>query len=86
MWSQSCPTFCNPIDCSPPDILSVGFSRQEYWVGPSGLPFPTPGDLPELGIEPESPVSPALEGRFFFFFFLLFIFEILCVCVQIIIF
>ena len=29
-----------------------GFSRQEYW---NGLPFPTPGDLPELGIELESP-------------------------------
>ena len=31
---------------------SVGFSRQEYW---SGLPFPSPGDLPNPGIEPESP-------------------------------
>ena len=39
--------------------LSVGFSRQEYW---SGLPFPTPGDLPSPEIEPE---SPALAGRFF---------------------
>ena len=29
--------------------LSMGFSRQEYW---SGLPFPSPGDLPDLGIEP----------------------------------
>ena len=29
--------------------LSIGFSRQEYW---SGLPFPSPGDLPDLGIEP----------------------------------
>ena len=43
--------------------LSMGFSRQEYW---SGLPFPTPpGDLPNPGIEPASPVSPALTGRFF---------------------
>ena len=32
--------------------LSVGFSRQEYW---SGLPLPSPGDLPNPGIEPESP-------------------------------
>ena len=32
---------------------SVGFSRQEYW---SGLPFPSPGDLPSPGIEPRSPV------------------------------
>ena len=38
------------------------FSRQEYW---SRLPFPTPGDLPDPGIEPASPVSPALAGRFF---------------------
>ena len=36
------------------------FSRHEYW---SGLPFPTPGDLPHPGIEFESPVSPALAGR-----------------------
>jgi len=35
------------------------FSRQEYW---SGLPFPTPGDLPDPGIEP---TSPALAGGFF---------------------
>ena len=33
--------------------LSMGFSRQEYW---SGLPFPSPGDLPNPGIEPGSPV------------------------------
>ena len=32
--------------------LSLGFSRQEYW---SGLPFPSPGDLPNPGIEPGSP-------------------------------
>ena len=35
---------------------SVGFSRQEYW---SGLPFPSPGDLPNPGIEPRSPALPA---------------------------
>ena len=40
--------------------LSMGLSRQEYW---SGLPFPSPGDLPDPGIEP---MSPALTGRFFF--------------------
>ena len=33
--------------------LSMGFSRQEYW---SGFPFPSPGDLPNPGIEPRSPV------------------------------
>ena len=42
--------------------LSMGFSRQEYW---SGLPFPTPQDLPDPGMEPTSPVSPALAGKFF---------------------
>ena len=42
--------------------LSMGFPRQEYW---SGLPFPPPGDLPDPGIQPSSPVSPALAGRLF---------------------
>ena len=41
---------------------SLGFSRQEHW---SGLPFPTPGHLPDLGIEPISFASPALAGGFF---------------------
>ena len=43
----------------------MGFSRQnspEYW---SGLPFSFPGDLPNPGIEPASPVAPELAGRFF---------------------
>ena len=38
--------------------LSLGFSRQEYW---SGLPFPSPGDLPNIGIKPAFPVSPPLQ-------------------------
>ena len=38
------------------------FSRQEYW---SELPFPSPDDLPGTGIEPASPVSPALTSEFF---------------------
>ena len=42
--------------------LSMGFSRQEYW---SGLPFPSPGDLPDPGIEPMSLVSPELTGGSF---------------------
>ena len=42
--------------------LSIGFSRQEYWCG---LPFPSPGDLPNPGIELVSLVSSALAGRFF---------------------
>ena len=40
----------------------MGFSRQEHW---GGLPFPTPGDLPDPGIKPPSLVSPALAGAFF---------------------
>ena len=36
---QSCQTLCDPIDGSPPDSPSLGFSRQEHW---SGLPFPSP--------------------------------------------
>ena len=42
--------------------LSRGFSMQEYW---NGLPCPSPGDLPNLGIKPTSLMSPALAGRFF---------------------
>ena len=44
--TQSCPTLCDPIAYQAP--LSMGFSRQEDW---SGLPFPSPGDLPGSGIE-----------------------------------
>ena len=42
--------------------LSMGFSKQEYW---SGLPFPSPGDLPNPGIKHAPLASPALAGRFF---------------------
>ena len=42
--------------------LSMGFSRQEHW---SGLPFPSPGDLPNPEIKPASLMSPALTGSFF---------------------
>ena len=42
--------------------LSVEFFKQEYW---SALSFPTPGHPPDPGIEPTSPVSPALAGGFF---------------------
>ena len=43
-------------------LLSMGFPRQEYW---SGLPFPSPRDLPDPGIEPTSLASPELAGGFF---------------------
>ena len=45
------------IACQAP--LSMGFPREEYW---SGLPLPLAGDLPVPGIEPSSPVSPALQA------------------------
>ena len=44
------------------DSLSMEFSKQEYW---SGLPFPSPRDLPDPGIKPMSLASPASAGRFF---------------------
>ena len=58
-WSevaQSCPTLCDPMDCSPPGSLVHGIFRQEYC---SGLPFPVPGDLPNPGTEPGSPALQA---------------------------
>ena len=42
--------------------LSLGFSKQEYW---SGVPYPPLGDIPDLGIKPTAPASPALQGGFF---------------------
>ena len=55
--------FATPWTVAHGALLSVGFSRQEYW---SGLPFPPPGDLPDPGIEPTSLVSPALAGGFLY--------------------
>ena len=54
--TKSCLTHMTPwtVTCKAP--LSMGFSRQEIW---SGLPLPSPGDLPDPGIEPGSPA-----GRF----------------------
>ena len=52
-----------PRGLQPARFLALwGFSRREYW---SGLPFPPPGDLPDPGIEPRPPVSPARAGGFF---------------------
>ena len=48
------------VTCQAP--LSMEFSRQEDW---SGLPFPSPGDLPNPGNQPMSLMSPALAGGFF---------------------
>ena len=56
--AQSCPTLCDPMDCIRPVSSVQGFSGQEYW---SGLPFPSPGDLPDVGIKLQ---SPALQANF----------------------
>ena len=49
--AQSCPTLRDPMAEAP---LSLGFSKREYW---SGLPFPSPGDLPDPEMEPGSLAS-----------------------------
>ena len=54
--TQLCLTLCDPWTVDHQAPLSMGFSRQEYW---SGLPFPSPGDLPNPGIEPRSPAMQA---------------------------
>ena len=52
-----CLTLCDPMGCVAHQApLSMEFSMQEYW---SGLPFPSPGDLPDPGIEPGSPALQA---------------------------
>ena len=54
--------FATPWTEAQKALLSLEFSRQEYW---STLPFPAPGDLPHPGTEPASPYLLALPGRFF---------------------
>ena len=60
--TQSCPTLCDHMGCSPPDSSVHGIlqARRLEWVA-----MASPGDLPDPGIEPKSPLSPALAGRFF---------------------
>ena len=62
MCAQFSLTIWNPMDCSPPGSSIHGIPRQEYW---SGLPLPSPGDLPDSGIKLPSLASPALAGCFF---------------------
>ena len=54
--------FMTPWTVAHKALLSVGFSKQEYW---SGLLCPPPGDLPHPGIEPMSLMSPTLAGEFY---------------------
>ena len=59
---QLCSTLCDGIDFRLPGSSVHGFSRQECW---GGLPLPSPGDLPDPGIEPMALTCPSLAGRFF---------------------
>ena len=54
--AKSCLSLATPWTVARQAPLSMGFSRQEYW---SGLPFPSPGDLPDPGIETRSPALQA---------------------------
>ena len=56
LFAKSCLTVVTPWTVARQAPLSMGFSRQGYW---SGLPFPSPGALPDPGIEPRSPALQA---------------------------
>ena len=58
--AQSCPTLCDPMDCSPSGPSVHGSFHTRILA-----PFPPPGDLPDPGIKTVSPVSPALADGFF---------------------
>ena len=58
--SKLCPTLCDPMDCRPPGSSVHGISQAR--INWSGLPFPSPGHLPNPGIKP---VFPALASVFF---------------------
>ena len=60
--AQLCPTLVTLWTIAHQAPLPMEFSSQEYC---SGVPFPIPGDLPNPGTEPTSPVSPALASGFF---------------------
>ena len=60
--AKSCLTLATPWTVAYQAPLSMGFSRQEYW---SGLPFPSPGHLPDPGTKPMSLASLTLPGGFF---------------------
>ena len=58
--AKSCPILATPWTVAHQAPLTLGFPKREYW---SGLPFPSPGDVPSLGIKLVSLESPALAGR-----------------------
>ena len=55
----ACSVFVTPWTVALQAPVTLGLSRQEYW---NRLPFPTSRDLPDPGIRPASPVSPALQA------------------------
>ena len=57
--AKSCPTLATPWTAARQAPLSMGFSRQGYW---GGFPFPSPGDLPDPGIEPRNAEPPELQA------------------------
>ena len=57
--TRSCATLCDPMGCSPPCSSVHGTLQEDYW---SWLTFPPPGNTPDPGMEPESPMSPALQA------------------------
>ena len=60
MRALLCPTPCDCVDCNPPGFSVHGVSQARIlW---SGLPFPAPGDLPDLGSEPLSPAWLMFKG------------------------
>ena len=59
---QSCPTLFDPMDGSPPGSSVHGILQEEYW---KGLPFPSPRDLSDPGIEPTALMPPASADGFF---------------------
>ena len=59
--AQSCPALCAPVDSSPPGSSVLGVLQARIL---DGLPFPFPGDLPDLGIEPASSASPVLQADY----------------------
>ena len=59
LLSKLCPTLATPWTVAHQAPLSMGFPRQEYW---NGLPFASPEDLPDPGIEPVFPISSALQA------------------------
>ena len=62
MCAQLCPIFCNPMNCSllSSSVHGIFQARILKWIV-----IPSPGDLPDPGTKPRSPVSPAVVDRFF---------------------